>query len=280
MLACTPHPGLGTVVYRHQSVDLATCKAGIAVVLRRKDDVTVRARHGSQTILFKGKVVLTIHERYGKDTPQGVPGPIELFGTSPDRKWVLYAIDPQGSASLAADGLQLRAAPVAGGKTHAVAFGLLYDNYRTWCGGKLVLTAGGDRIAVDAKQLVVAGPPGWKPHRLVPDPGMSFGSLVCDGAGVVVQEQPSAVDANFFHTHWGLLRVGLDGSVARLTSPPKGYADESPHIAGGIVYFVRSTKGNGELYALRNGKLVGPLLSLGYSLGYYGHQAWPYTVTR
>jgi len=51
-------------------------------------------------------------------------------------------------------------------------------------------------------------------------------------------------------------------------------------VAGGVVYFVRSSHGNGKLYALQGGRLVGPLLSLGYSLGFYGHQAWPYTVTR
>jgi len=36
------------------------------------------------------------------------------------------------------------------------------------------------------------------------------------------------------------------------------------------VLLVRSRKGVGKLYALRRGKLVGPLLSLGY----YGHQTW------
>ena len=36
--------------------------------------------------------------------------PIELFGTSPDGRWVRFAIEPQGSASLAADGLRGAAA--------------------------------------------------------------------------------------------------------------------------------------------------------------------------
>ena len=241
---------------------------------------TVRVTKSAQSIVFRGKVVLTIHESH-KGFPAGSPGPIELEGLSPDREWILYAIDPQGSASLAADGLTLRAVRADGGRSYTVASGLLYPDYRAWCGNRLVMTAGGDRIAVHAKRLIVTGPPDWKPHRVVPDPAMSFGSLACDGDGVIVQAQPSSTDANFFHTHWSLYRVGLDGSMTRLTRPPRGYADESPQVADGVVYFVRSTHGNGELYALRNGKLAGPLVSLGHSLGYYGHQAWPYrTVTR
>jgi hypothetical protein len=282
VLACTPHPGLGTVVYRHVQIDLATCKQQAAPTAHPvSDGLTVRARHGSQVLLFKGKVVLIVHERYGKDTPEGVPGPIVRIGLSPDRRWALYAIDPMGSASIAADGLPVRAIRVTGGRSYPVASGLWADDYRAWCGGRLVVTAGLDRIATHNKRLIVTGPPGWKPHRVVSRPRMSFGSLVCDGSnGIVVQGQPSNTDANFFHTHWSLYRVGLDGSMSRLTSPPAGHADESPKVAGGVVYFVRSTHGNGELYALQNGKVVGPLLSLGYSLGYYGHQAWPYSVTR
>jgi hypothetical protein len=239
----------------------------------------VHVTKDSQTIVFKGEVVLTIHENH-KGFPAGSPGPIVLQGVSPDEKWILYAIDPQGSASLMADGLATRAASVTTGRTYPVAFGLAYGAYRAWCGSRLVMTAGGDRIAVHAKHLIVTGPPAWKAQRLVHDSTVSFGSLACDGNGVVAQVQPNSTDPNFFHTHWHLVRVSLDGSVTRLTSPPMGYADESPEVAGGIVYFVRSTKGQGKLYALQRGKLVGPLLSLGYSLGYYGHQDWPYTVTR
>jgi hypothetical protein len=34
------------------------------------------------------------------------------------------------------------------------------------------------------------------------------------------------------------------------------------------------------LYALHDGKLVGPLLSLGHEDGYFGHTTWPYAVRR
>lgn len=280
MVACTPHPGLGTVVYHHVATNLATCaRRSGSLPKAARGGPTVRVRPDSQSIVFRDRVVLTVEESH-RNAPAGKPGPLWVFGTSPDSRWILYTIDPFGSASIPADGLKLSAIRVTGGRSYPLPLGLLYDDYRAWCGNRLAMTAGGDRIAVHAKRLIVTGPPDWKPHRVVPHPRMSFGSLVCDGAdSVVVQAQPSSTDANFFHTHWSLYRVRFDGSMTRLTRPPSGYADESPELAGGVLYFVRSTHGHGKLYALRNGKVVGPLLSLGYSLGYYGHQSWPYSVT-
>jgi hypothetical protein len=273
VVACTPHPGLGTVRVAHVQVDLATCKRSAASVPSLSSDgVTVVAKRGSQTIVFEGKVVLRIGERYSKGTPQGVPGPVELFGMSPDRKWVLYAIDPQGSASLAADGLTLRAVRVTGGRSYTVASGLLNGDYRAWCGGRLVMTAGGDRIATHNKWLIVTGPPEWRARVLVKDPHTAFGSLACEGDGVVVQSSPAGGVNDNVRAHWSIWRVGLDGTRTRLTTPPPGTSDESPKAAGSIVYFVR----RGWLYALH----VGRLLKLPPTTGYYGHTAWPYAVRR
>ena len=288
MVACTPHTGLGTIAVQRaayvQVVNLADCSQTRAKTPQgQTTPVAVRATPTSQSIVYRGRVVLTIRESH-KTVPAGVPGPIELFGLSPDRQWILYAIDPQGSASLAADGLFLRVVRASGGRTFPVAAGLGYDDYHAWCGGKLVMTAGGDRIAIHAKRLIVTGPPDWRARPLVRAPGRSFGSLACapDQKSVVVQSQKSGTDAYFFHTRWALWRVGLDGSMTKLTSPPANHADESPHFSpnGKIVYFVRSQQGRGQLYALVGGHVTGPLLSLGYSLGYYGHQDWPYSVTR
>jgi hypothetical protein len=109
-------------------------------------------------------------------------------------------------------------------------------------------------------------------------PGRAWGALACapDQRSVVVQTQHESNDANFFHTHWSLWRVGLDGSRKSQTFPPAHHADESPRFSrdGKTILFVRSRNGDGELYALRDGKVVGPLLALGHQLGYYGHQDW------
>lgn len=284
MVACTPHPGFGTVRLERpalvQLVDLDTCKVRAEQPSKSSSVRVVVQRHGtsgSQTIVFHGKPVLAIRESYAR-IPGGTPGPIELFGISPDRRWVLYAIDPMSSASLAADGLQLRAAPVAGGPSKTVAFGLLADDYRAWCGGRLVMTAGGDRIATHDKWLVVTGPPDWRAHVLVKDPHSAFGSLACgvDGRSVVVESSPAGGLNMNVHAHWSIWRIGFDGTRTRLTKPPPGASDESPQVLGSTVYFVRAR----SLYALRAGKLVGPLLQLPAQDAYYGHREWPYTVTR
>ena len=107
-------------------VDLATCRTSKAPATPASG-ATVRVTKDSQSIVFKGKVVLKIHENH-KGFPAGSPGPIELEGVSPDGKWILYAIDPQGSASIAADGLVLKAIPAAGGRSHGVAGGLIYPD--------------------------------------------------------------------------------------------------------------------------------------------------------
>lgn len=264
-------------------IDLSTCLTAKAPPVPATL-ATVRVTKDTQSIVFKGRVVLTIHENR-KSFPAGSPGPILLEGVSPDRKWILYSIDPGGSGSIAADGLTLKAVASTGGRSYTVSSGLAYGDYRAWCSPTtLVVTAGGDRVATDNKRLVVTGPPDWKPRTLLRDPRRAFGSVACapDGKSVVVQEQAESKDGSFFHTRWRLWRVRLDGEHEALTTPPAGFADESPRLSpdGSTIYFVRSRRGNGKLYALRSGKVVGPLLSLGYQLGYYGHHEWPYTVVR
>lgn len=270
------------MVVRQVQVDLATCKTRPAPVTVTGDDLSVKATKDSQSIVFMGKVVLRIHENH-KGFPEGSPGPIVTEGTSPDRKWILYAIDPQGSASLMADGLTLMAIRSTGGRSYTVASGLLYTDYRAWCGGRLVITTGGDREATIHKQLSITGPPDWRTQPLTSLHNRAWGSVACepDGRAVVVQSQPAEPLRNFFATRWALWRVRLDGSATQLTRPPAHYADESPRFApDGSLYFVRSQKGRGSLYSLHNGKAVGPLLAIGYSLGYYGANVWPYIVKR
>jgi hypothetical protein len=307
VIACTPHPGLGMVIITRpahvQALDLSTCKRpkGLVIaVLKPKPHLvakgfmtaTVRSsgagKTAKQTIWVtdtrtnRSHSVFSETEYYKSIGPGETPGPIVLLGWSGDAKWIFFTIDPGGSGSIMADGLTLRVVPAGGGPAHRLAPMLVYNDYMTWCGGKLVFTAGTDRVAIHAKRLDSASPPDWRVRPLVQAPGRSFGTVVCSplGDSVVVQSQLSSTNSDFFATHWALWRIGMNGSMTRLTSPPAGYADESPKFAAGALYYVQSRHGHGELYAVDGTKTVGPLLSLGYILGYYGHRVWPYSVTR
>jgi Tol biopolymer transport system component len=295
--ACHPARGLGSITLARRAalrvIDLATCRERVShrhprplapPGLRSPDGTSVARVFVRQpttntavdSIVVGSRVVYRVRERRTADG--WLPGPLGLAGWSADSRWLFFFVDPYGSNSYAADGLRLQVVSAHGGRARALTRGLLYDDYRTWCGTTLVLTAGGNRIATTSKRLVAAHAPAWRPRLLAGARGRAWGSLACapDGRSVVVQSQPESSDANFFHTHWSLWRVGLDGSLRRLTFPPRGFADESPKISrdGRTILFVRSRRGVGRLYALRRGRLVGPLLSLGYEVGYYGHHEW------
>jgi dipeptidyl aminopeptidase/acylaminoacyl peptidase len=232
---------------------------------------------GSETITVNGRAVYRVAEDY-RSVPGGTPGPLSLSGWSPDSRWLFFSIDPMSSASLAADGLEIQALNVATRRVVPVTTLLLNDDYMTWCGSTLVLTAGEDRLATTSKRLVVATAPAWKPRVLWRDPKRAFSSVACapDGKNVAVLSQTASLDFNFFHTKWQLWQVSLDGSRTLLDTPPAGSADESPRWSrdGKALLFVREHKGYGQLMLLRNSRVTGPIANLGYSLGYYGHHDW------
>lgn len=290
--SCPGDASLGTVRFaragREHVVSLSTCndrevdkaaqrhppasfrsQSGLVASVRTAGST---AKRGSETILVDGRPVYRITERYGN------PGPIILVGWSPDSRWILFSIDPMSSASIAADGLELKTLNVASGRVVPVAQMLLDDDYLTWCGLDLVLTAGRDRVATNDKRLVVATAPDWRPRALWSDPRRAFGSVACapDGKSVAVLSQAASDDADFFHTKWQLWKVTLDGAHTLLDAPPAGYADESPRWSrdGTSLMFVREHKGVGQLMLIRGGRAIGPFASLGYDLGYYGHHDW------
>jgi Tol biopolymer transport system component len=238
-----------------------------------KETIWLRARRGG-----RAHAVFSETEYYKTIGPGETPGPIMLVGWSGDDRWLFFSIDPGGSGSIADDGLTLRVVSVHGGRVSHIARMLLYRDYLSWCGGHLVLTAGIDRIATNGKRLLIADPPNWRPRPLVAAPGRVWGSLTCapNGRSLVAQSQPESTNAIFFATKWALWQVGLAGSQTRLTTPPRGFADESPRFShdGRTLVFVRSRKGIGRLFAFRGRRLFGPVLSLGYNLGFYGHKDW------
>jgi dipeptidyl aminopeptidase/acylaminoacyl peptidase len=301
---CPHAASLGSVRFpragRMHVVSLATCAdrvAGRAVPagqapLRSADGrfvAMVRAtgsgRSAKQTIwvtdarTHRSHAVASETESYAHIGPGDTPGPIELLRWSSDDRWLFFTVDPGGSGSIAADGLVLRAVSAAGGTVAKLGTALVYPDYLAWCGDRLVFTAGGDRVATHAKRLLFAQPPLWQPRPLWNDRSRSFGSLACspDQHSVAVQSQRSSIDPRFFSTRWRLWRVALDGAHTLLDTPPADSADESPQWSrdGHSLLFVRERNGYGQLMLWQAGHVIGPFAKLGYSLGYYGHHAWP-----
>ena len=207
----TPHPGLGIVVVRHVQVDLATCRRAPYSPPSAGGAAPAASRR-TAAIVFKGKVVLTIHENH-KGFPAGSPGPILLEGTTPDGTWVLYAIDPRGRrrSSRRPDAPR---SPVAEGRSTRRRLRLLYSDYRAWCGGRLVMTAGGDRIA----RHNGSSSPGRRladPRSSCKDAHRAFGSLACDGTER--RRRPVAPRERLERLRPGLWRSGTSASTDRRT---------------------------------------------------------------
>jgi dipeptidyl aminopeptidase/acylaminoacyl peptidase len=304
-LGSCPHDGsLGSVTFvrgtTEHRVSLADCVDRVIgraphqapAALRSPDGrftasirATGRGRSAKQTIWVtdrrtgRSRAIFSETEYYRTIGPGDTPGPIELLGWSGDARWVFFTIDPGGSGSITADGLILRVVSANGGAVHRLGVMLPYSDYLAWCGGRVVFAGGGDRVATHAKRLLVARPPDWRPRPLWNDPERSFGSLACapDGSSVAVLSQRSSANPSFFATRWQLWRVGLDGSHEVLDRPPPGAADESPRWSadGRSLLFVRERNGYGRLMLLHRGRAMGPIASLGYSIGYYGHHDWP-----
>jgi len=272
--ACPHSPG--SVLYVRQGtehvVSLADCTdralAAAPTGGRLPGVRTTGPRAAIQRIWVDGRLVFARREN----------GPVVPRALSADRRWLFFDVDSYASASIAADGLDLLVVSTRGGPVHHLGTTLTYRDYLSWCGGELVYAAGPDRIAIHGKRLLAAAPPAWKPRVLWNAPGRSFASPACEpgGGAVAVLSQRSSVDAGFFATRWQLWRVGLDGSHRLIDAPPPGFADEQPTWSpdGRSLLFVRERKGVGRLMLLRAHTLFGPIASLGYSLGYYGHHDW------
>lgn len=251
------------------AVTLATCadhRVAAPTGKTMRGVTTSGARAETQWIRVDGRLAFSHREN----------GPVVALSLSPDRRWLVFAIDPDASASIMADGLQLQVVSTHGGAAHQLGLSLAYRDYLSWCGGGLVYVRGGDRIATDVKQLLYARPPTWRGTNLWRDPHRSFGSPACapSNDGVAVLTQRSSTDARFFSTRWQLWNVTLDGARRPLDVPPAGWADESPAWApaGDRLALVREPAGQGTLVVVHNGvKRIAPL---GYSLGFYGHHDW------
>jgi hypothetical protein len=224
-------------------------------------------------------------------TLRRVVGPITVdtvpivAGFTPDGH-VLWWSDELGSASIAADGLPLLAGKTRLGRT------LVFPDFVDVCGAHVVFANGGDRYTTRGKSIVEDG------RDISDDASRSWVSPSCNGATVA-----AAAGRNWAEPKLGEGELRsiwqLEPAKKRLTTPPKGWTDEDPHVlADGSILFVRTRQTTGgepgawtttehaSLDLLAQGTLK-PIASLTVTVdelttrwepNYYGHYGWPSLV--
>jgi hypothetical protein len=173
--------------------------------------------------------------------------PVVFAGFSPAGGWLLFWRDEMCSASLAADGMALEAVRATGGPpVRAVGHMLLYRDFMTWCGRRLIAAAGSSRETQLGSRLAMTAPPAWRPHTIDPAHTRSWVSPSCAPSGrrLAAAAGPDNAPVAFGHQHRSIWLLGAGGTpIHRLTRPPAGdLSDESPRFStdGRWVLFVRS----------------------------------------
>lgn len=160
---------------------------------------------------------------------------------------------------------------------------LAYDDFLSWCGGRLVFAEGSDRYTTRGKRLLVASPPAWQAGDLSRDATLSWVSPACspDGRLVAASAGRNYVEPRFGRESRSIWLLSPDGSTRRrlTTSPSTATSDEAPRFSrdGAVVLFWRTrADGRGDLYGVRadNGRRYGPLAYAGPTGNYYGRYSW------
>jgi dipeptidyl aminopeptidase/acylaminoacyl peptidase len=272
MLACAHHPELGSFAYLRRSAlhvfDLASCR----------DRVVRRGVHGAFEFTSGGRIRVqklsdTVDTADGRFAPS-----VRATGKGKTAKQTIWVTGRRTGAAHTVFSETQYYRRIGPGDTPGPIILLRWSGDDRWI-FFTVYPGGSGSIAADGLILRVVSAAGGPVHEIAWSlASADYWSIACapDGRSVVAQSQLASNNASFFATRWQLWRVGLDRSRRQLTSPPAHYADESPRFSrdGRTIVFVRSRHGRGQVYALRGRKLTGPLLSLGYQLGFYGHQNW------
>lgn len=215
-----------------------------------------------------------------------------IAGFTPGGEDVLVWPDLAGSASIAADGLPLAAAPLQGGRVRTLLPTMLtYRDYLSDCDGSLLAVSGALRESNVGKTLTRLSPPRFARESLGLSSSESWTSPSCSDSGeIATAAGPSKEDRRFglqARSIW-LLRHGA--APEQLTNGSAHVSDELPRIAtnGRYVLFIATAtrKGNGgpgtlELVSLAGRKKLSivPIAQLGESgIGYYDHYDWAETT--
>jgi hypothetical protein len=246
---------------------------------------TVTVAHGAQ------------HAALSRDGGLGT-----FAGWSADGRWLLYWAQSMCSASLSADGWPLDAVPSTGAghaPVKAVAHMLLFPDFLTWCGARLIAASTPSRETQLGGKLVATGPPGWRQHTIDSAARLSWTSPTCAPSGTLLAAAAGrdSPDAEFGQAHRSIWLLTPGGKVVRqLTAPPASdESDEAPRFSrdGRWILFVRSRLslssggigGHSDdtlelVHAARTGAAAAvPVASVTSSdISYYDHFQWPSEV--
>ncbi len=169
-------------------------------------------------------------------------------GFSPDGRWLLYWARSICSASLSADGWPLVAVPASGGRApvRAVRQMLLFPDFLSWCGDRLIAASTPSRETQLRSRLVTTGPPAWHQRTIAPATQLSWVSPTCAPSGSLVAAAagPSSTHSEFGNQHRSIWLLAPGGRVVRrLTVPPASdLSDEAPRFSrdGRWILFVRT----------------------------------------
>ena len=216
-------------------------------------------------------------------------GPFFDAAFAPDSSWVLFSIDPLGSADLPADGLTQYAVSAQGSPVLRTVAPFLAGN-GAWCGGSLVYVIDNHgRSVTDGDGIAMTAQPAWVSRAILPARGAtSFSEFACrpGGASLALAGGPSSQDTPFGHEDRSIwlapARPGAPAQRIAATVPPRGDTDELPMWSadGRWLLFVRTRpsgiSGQGALEALdlASGRLVGPIAPVGVTTNYYGTYHW------
>ncbi len=219
-------------------------------------------------------------------------------GWSPDGRWLLYWARSMCSASLSADGWPLDALPSGGGQpghpTRAVRHMLVFPDYLTWCGERLIAASTPDRETQLGSRLVSTGPPTWRQRTIESAARDSWVSPTCAPSGSMLAATAGRDDPNagFGTQHRSIWLLTPRGTVVRrLTTPPASdLSDEAPRFSrdGSWLLFVRTrivaagtTDTSRDTLELVPADRTGPAVSIPIAsftsndFSYYDHFQWP-----
>lgn len=165
---------------------------------------------------------------------------------------------------------------------------LPYGDFLTWCGDKLVLSGGVERVPSEGNQILLSGPPRWRFHNLSADFSRSWIWPSCSPSGrlVAATATPKRAEIPPGRGARSVWVLSIDGTRRARIAGSRGTAYELPRWSSdgrfllvvrrdtrpdspGLLLLVQIDPSSGK-----TGEAVGPVARLGPAPGKEGHGDW------